>query len=74
MAVAQKVQSRLTLVLDDGYDLVTGKKVYMTKSFRNVKPDATTNNLFAIVLAINPLQKRSLYTIERTDDAIISRE
>ncbi|MFD2762470.1 DUF1659 domain-containing protein [Lentibacillus juripiscarius] len=73
MAVAEKIQSRLTLVLNDGEDMETGNTIYKSKSFNNVKPEATADQLLAIALAVAPLQERPLYNIERTDDSIISQ-
>ncbi|SFD66007.1 Protein of unknown function [Lentibacillus persicus] len=74
MAVAEKVNSRLTLVLDDGNDLMTGKAVYKSKSFNNVKPEATSDQLYAIATAVSGLQERPLYNVERQDDYEITQE
>ncbi|WP_010531473.1 DUF1659 domain-containing protein [Lentibacillus jeotgali] len=74
MAAAQKVGSRLTLVLDDGDDMMTGKTIFKSKSFNNVKPEATADQLFAIATAVAELQERPLYTIERYDESEITQE
>ncbi|HLR60849.1 MAG TPA: DUF1659 domain-containing protein [Lentibacillus sp.] len=73
MAAAQKVGSRLTLVLDDGDDMMTGKTIFKSKSFNNVKPEATADQLFAIATAVAGLQERPLYTIERHDESEITQ-
>lgn len=74
MAVAQKVNSRLKLILDDGDDMMTGEMMFKTKSFNNVKPEATGDQLYAIATAVAGLQERPLYTIERQDDSEITQE
>ncbi|HLS09628.1 DUF1659 domain-containing protein [Lentibacillus sp.] len=74
MAVAQKVGSRLTLILDDGDDMMTGETIFKSKTFNNVKPEATADQLYAIATAVADLQERPLYTIERSDDSEITQE
>ncbi|ALX49702.1 DUF1659 domain-containing protein [Lentibacillus amyloliquefaciens] len=74
MAVAEKVNSRLSLVLDDGNDLMTGKALYKTKSFNNVKPEATSDQLYVIATAVAGLQERPLYNVERQDEYDITQE
>ncbi|WP_174615042.1 DUF1659 domain-containing protein [Virgibacillus ihumii] len=73
MAVSQMTDSRLTLVLDDGDDMMTGKTIYKSKSFNNVKTSATADQLFAIATAVAGLQQRPLYTIERSDNSEITQ-
>ncbi|GAA0606680.1 hypothetical protein GCM10009001_24890 [Virgibacillus siamensis] len=73
MAVSQMTASRLTLVLDDGDDIMTGKKIYKSKSFNNVKTTATADQLFAIATAVAGLQQRPLYIIERSDNSEITQ-
>ncbi|MGY0694775.1 DUF1659 domain-containing protein [Virgibacillus sp. FSP13] len=71
MAVAETYQSTLRLVLDDGADVLTGKPIYKTKSFNNVKTSATADQLFTIAQAFAGLQERPLYNIERRDNSEI---
>lgn len=73
MAVSQIVTTRLTLTLDDGNDILTGKIIYKTKSFNNVKPAATADQLYAIATVFAGLQERPLYNIERNDSSEISQ-
>lgn len=70
-AVADMVTSQLQLVFNDGNDLSTGKPVYKTKSFNNVKTSADADQLYAIALAFADLQERQLYTINRKDSSEI---
>ncbi|HLR09069.1 MAG TPA: DUF1659 domain-containing protein [Bacillota bacterium] len=74
MAVADKKSSSLRLVLYDGDDIETGKPIYKTKSFSNVKTAATADQLYAIAQAVAELQERSLYNVERRDTADIREE
>ncbi|MFC4558200.1 DUF1659 domain-containing protein [Virgibacillus kekensis] len=73
MAVAQMVASQLTLILNDGDDIMTGKTIYKSKSFNNVKPTATPDQVFAIAIAVAGLQSRPLYNIQRKDSTEISQ-
>lgn len=73
MAVATMTSSRLQLILDDGVDEVSGKQLFKTKGFNNVKTTATANQLYAIASAVSPLQERPLDSIERKDDSEISQ-
>ncbi|WP_164667479.1 DUF1659 domain-containing protein [Virgibacillus doumboii] len=73
MAVSQMVSSQLTLILDDGDDILTGDTIYKTKSFNNVKPVATADQLYAIATAVAALQERPLYNIKRKDNSEISQ-
>lgn len=71
MAVADKMTSTLRLVLYDGDDLITGKPVYTSKSFNNVKTSAEADQLYQIAVAFSGLQERPLYNIERRDSSEI---
>ncbi|WP_164667748.1 DUF1659 domain-containing protein [Virgibacillus doumboii] len=73
MAVATMTSSRLQLILDDGIDEVSGKQLFKTKGFNNVKTTATADQLYAIASAVSPLQQRPLANIERRDDSEISQ-
>lgn len=74
MATAEQVSSQLRLVFFDGEDLLTGKPVYKSKSFNNVKTTATAVALYAVANALTGLQERPLYLIERRDNSEISQE
>ncbi|HLR40557.1 MAG TPA: DUF1659 domain-containing protein [Virgibacillus sp.] len=67
MAVAEKISSQLRLTFYDGEDTSTGDAIYKSKSFNNVKTEATADELYAIAQAMSGLQERPLYTIERKD-------
>ncbi|MGP4106021.1 DUF1659 domain-containing protein [Virgibacillus sp. L01] len=69
MAVAQMMNSRMSLVLDDGIDEISGKQLFKTKSFNNVKIAATADQLYSIANAVVVLQQRPLLSIERKDSS-----
>lgn len=73
MAVSQMFSSQLTLILDDGDDILTGDTIYKKKSFNNVKPVASADQLYAIATTVAVLQERPLYNIERKDNSEISQ-
>ncbi|WP_106496192.1 DUF1659 domain-containing protein [Lentibacillus sp. Marseille-P4043] len=71
MAESEVYKSTLSLVLDDGADVLTGKPIYKTKSFNNVKTAAIADQLYTIAQAVAGLQERPLYNIERKDNSEI---
>ncbi|WP_087974770.1 DUF1659 domain-containing protein [Oceanobacillus rekensis] len=71
MAVADITKSTLQLVLQDGIDSESGSPIFKSKSFNNVKTDATADQLYAVATALVELQERPLYNINRKDTADI---
>jgi hypothetical protein len=71
MAVAEILTSQLQLVFNDGNDVSTGKPVYKTKNFNNVKTAVSADQLYAVAKAFAGLQERSLYTVSRKDSSEI---
>lgn len=74
MAIAEKITSQLRLTFYDGEDLLTGKSIYKTKSFNNVKTSSDADQLYAITQVLKALQERTLYTLERIDSSDIRRD
>jgi len=70
MAIAHMVSSSLRLVFIDGLD-EEDRPIYKNKSFRNVKTDATPDQLYAVAQAFSGLQERDLNKIERKDSSDI---
>jgi hypothetical protein len=64
-------KTRLSIVLNDGVDAETGKDKFKTKSFNNVRLDATPEELYAFTSALVPLQQRELYTVETNDQSTL---
>lgn len=61
------LRSSLQLIFDAGVDLETGERVRKTKTYNNVKQDATGAQLFAVASALESLQQHTLSTIQRRD-------
>ncbi len=71
MAVADVTQTTLQLVFHDGTNPDTGKPMFKTKGFTNVKSTATADELYAVALAFEGLQERTLSAINRRDNSEI---
>lgn len=74
MATSEKISSRLQLRFEDGVDEVSGELILKSKSFNNVKTDATADQLLGITNALVPLQQKPLFSVERDDSSIITEE
>ncbi|PBB06900.1 DUF1659 domain-containing protein [Salimicrobium humidisoli] len=48
-----------------------GKPTYKTKSFRNVRTDATTQSLYEVVLKLKDLQQHSIIKVTREDESLL---
>lgn len=69
MAIIQMPDAtRLVLTLQDGVD-GEGNPVTKTKSFNNVKPDASDEALYHIANNLAQLQTKPLLSIDRQDRA-----
>ncbi|WP_404455607.1 DUF1659 domain-containing protein [Virgibacillus necropolis] len=73
MATSNMIDSTLRLVFNDGIDAISGKELYKSKSFNNVKTEATPDQLYAISISLEPLQQRTLYKVERNDSSELSQ-
>ncbi|WP_407269370.1 DUF1659 domain-containing protein [Radiobacillus sp. PE A8.2] len=74
MAVAEKINTRLQLVFEDGVDAESGDPILKSKSFNNVKITATPDQLLAIASSLVPLQQRTLHEIKQNDSSLITAE
>jgi len=72
MAEQRILRSSLRLVLDNGLHPTSGKMVFKTKSFNNVKTDANADQLYAVAQALAELQTLPLYGVERVDNSEIA--
>mgnify|MGYP001351509001 FL=1 len=66
MASAELINARLQLIFENGTDPVTGNPVYKTKSFNNIKLNATADQLMAVTQALVPLQQLPLDSVRRS--------
>lgn len=72
MALAERIDTRLQLVFDNGVDEISGEAITKTKSFNNIKTTATAEQLLAISNALVPLQTLPLLMVKRNDTELIS--
>ena len=72
MAVQNQLASTLRLVLSDGIDADSGKPVYHSKSFSNIKVSSDATQLFNVAEQLASLQTLPLDAIERRDTSEIS--
>ena len=59
--------SRLSLIFQTGTDPESGAPIRTTKSYSNIKYDATDQDVYDIAQALVSLQKYSLLETRRTD-------
>ncbi|RYM06492.1 DUF1659 domain-containing protein [Sporolactobacillus sp. THM7-7] len=71
MATGTIKASTLVLTFDNGVD-ESGKPVFLTKSFRNIKPGASFDALLAVAEQLASLQKHPLVMVERDDTSTIT--
>ncbi|MFC4386559.1 DUF1659 domain-containing protein [Gracilibacillus marinus] len=74
MAQALRTDSRMQLVFDNGVDPISGKQVFKTKSFNNVKTNATPDQILLIAQALAPLQQLPLFEVKRNDTEVITAD
>jgi len=69
MAESILVRSTLRLILNNGIDPKTDDIITKVKSFNNVNPGATADQLYAVGEAFASLQTLPLYSMERNDNS-----
>ncbi|SIS55435.1 DUF1659 domain-containing protein [Salimicrobium flavidum] len=67
---AQRINSTLKMQFETGMDEF-GSSTYKTKSFRNVRTEATTESLYEIVTKLKDLQQHPLVKVTRDDESLI---
>ncbi|SIS55449.1 DUF1659 domain-containing protein [Salimicrobium flavidum] len=68
--MTQRINSALKLKFDTGVDEF-GEATYKTKSFRNVRTEATSEALYAVVEKLDVLQQHTLTEVTRDDESSI---
>ncbi|MFD2131560.1 DUF1659 domain-containing protein [Pseudogracilibacillus auburnensis] len=71
MATSTLMKSQVRLVLENGKHSTSGNPIFKTKSFNNVKTDASPTQLFAVATALANLQTLPLHSVERFDHSEI---
>ena len=72
MAIQTKNPSGLKLRFDCGINNLTGKTKVKTKTYSNVRPEASVDNLFEVGSVIANLQKYDLLEITKIDNSTLS--
>jgi len=72
MAESRLIKSQLRLIFEDGTHPETGDPVLKTKSFNNVKTDATADQMHTVGMALVELQTLPFYGVERYDNSEIT--
>lgn len=65
--IANQADSKLKLVLNAGVD-VNNKDIIKSKTFANVKPTVTNENLFNLAVSMSDLQAYTLSNIVRYEE------
>ena len=72
MAIQTKNPSGLKLRFDCGINDLTGKTKVKTKTYSNIRPEASVDNLFEVGSVIANLQKYDLLEIAKIDNSTLS--
>ena len=72
MAIQTKNPSGLKLRFDCGINDLTGKTKIKTKTFSNVRPEASVDDLFEVGNKLANLQKYDLLEITKIDNSTLS--
>lgn len=67
MVTADKESSQLRLVLEVGIDPTSGRSIQKTKSFSNVKTDASDEGVYNVAQAFLSVQNSTAASIARND-------
>lgn len=66
-ATRNLISSSIKMIMNFGVNPETQKQVMKTKSFSNVRTDATTDNIYAAAKALSSLQTHSVTSVRRVD-------
>ena len=72
MAIVTKNPSSLKLRFDCGINETTGKTITKSKSFSNVKPNASTDSVYEVGVTLGSLQKYDVLEIAKVDNSTLS--
>lgn len=71
--ISSEKESRLRLILQTGTDK-EGNPTYKTKSYSDVKTDATDENVYAVADVLSGLQQHTLFDVERVNTLDLDEE
>ncbi|SDC32964.1 Protein of unknown function [Pelagirhabdus alkalitolerans] len=72
MPTAQRINSRLQLIFYVGTDDETGEAITQTRSFNNIKTDATASDLIHVATMLVSLQQHPLHELRRNDVELLT--
>lgn len=70
--IETKNLSSLRMRFDCGLDDITGKRITKSKTFSNVNPDASGDNVYSVASAISSLQNHDLLEVAKIDNTTLS--
>jgi len=73
MAIAKRIKSQLRMIQQSGIDEKTGRAIFKTRTFNNVKEESTAAQMMSAAQAIASLQEWPLSKLERRDDLNITK-
>ena len=71
MVISTSNASSVKVKFDQGMDL-NGDRVIKTKTYSSIKPDASNENIMAVVNALEGLQEHMLSGVNRVDNTSLS--
>lgn len=72
MVIEAKNPSSLRLKLDCGLNDLTGKTVVKSKTFSNVRPNSSVDDVYAVGVALGSLQQYDVMEIVKIDNSTLS--
>ena len=73
MAIVTKNPSGLKLRFDCGINDLTGKSIVKSRTFSNVRPNASNEDVYNVGVALASLQKYEVLEILKIDNATLSQ-
>lgn len=72
MVIEAKNPSSLRLKLDCGVNELTGKIVVKSKTFSNVRPNASVDDVYQVAVALGSLQQYDVLEIAKIDNSTLT--
>ena len=72
MVIEAKNPSSLRLKLDCGLNELTGKTIVKSKTFSNVRPNSSVDDVYAVAVALSSLQKYDVIEIAKIDNSTLA--
>ena len=72
MAIVTKNPSSLKLRFDCGISDTTGKTITKSKTFSNVRPNSSVDDVYEVAVALGSLQKYDVIEIAKIDNSTLA--